>query len=170
MGKREDFIVFLFPLHILSLHSKSTLCVVCFFLIYLFFNRLCPGSGRFLKCVATAMKSSYFFRLKFDSFMALRPGEGPEGVQLYIRFVKATPPRNGVRLHLTFLRLATLVGIGHEIATPWALPRVSKPCGNGILNEMENNALYSRLRFQKTINNLTCAKNKKKINHPPISP
>ena len=98
------------------------------------------------------------------------PGEGPEGVQLYIRFVKATPSRNGVRLYLTFLRLATLVGIGHEIATPWALPRVSKPCGNGILNEMENNALYSRLRFQKTINNLTCAKNKKKINHPPISP
>ena len=26
----------------------------------------------------------------------------------------ASPPRNGVRLHLTFLRLATLVGIGHE--------------------------------------------------------
>ena len=39
-------------------------------------------------------------------------------VQLYIRFVKATPSQNGVRLHLTFQRLATLVGIGHEIATP----------------------------------------------------
>ena len=35
-------------------------------------------------------------------------------VQLYIRFEKASPSRNGVRLHLTFLRLATLVGIGHE--------------------------------------------------------
>ena len=35
-------------------------------------------------------------------------------VQLYIRFEKASPPRNGVRLHLTFLRLAPLVGIGHE--------------------------------------------------------
>ena len=42
------------------------------------------------------------------------PGEGAEGVQLYIRFEKATPSRNGVRLHLTFLRLASLVGIGHE--------------------------------------------------------
>ena len=48
------------------------------------------------------------------------PGEGPEGVQLYIRFVKATPPRNGVRLHLTFQRLASLVGIGHE---SWMGPR-----------------------------------------------
>ena len=35
-------------------------------------------------------------------------------VQLYIRFEKASPSRNGVRLHLTFLRLASLVGIGHE--------------------------------------------------------
>ena len=35
-------------------------------------------------------------------------------VQLYIRFKKAAPSRNGVRLHLTFLRLASLVGIGHE--------------------------------------------------------
>ncbi len=35
-------------------------------------------------------------------------------VQLYIRFEKALPFRNGVRLHLTFLRLAALVGIGHE--------------------------------------------------------
>ena len=35
-------------------------------------------------------------------------------VQLYIRFEKALPPRNGVRLHLTFHRLASLVGIGHE--------------------------------------------------------
>ena len=26
----------------------------------------------------------------------------------------ASPPRNGVRLHLTFQRLASLVGIGHE--------------------------------------------------------
>ena len=50
------------------------------------------------------------------------PGEGAEGVQLYIRSVKASPPRNGVRLHLTFLRLASLVGIGHEIATPFFPP------------------------------------------------
>ena len=35
-------------------------------------------------------------------------------VQLYIRFEKASPSRNGVRLHLTFLRLASLVGISHE--------------------------------------------------------
>ena len=35
-------------------------------------------------------------------------------VQLYIRFEKALPFRNGVRLHLTFLRLASLIGIGHE--------------------------------------------------------
>ena len=45
-----------------------------------------------------------------------------EGVQLYIRFVKASPPQNGVRLHLTFQRLASLVGIGHEIATPFFPP------------------------------------------------
>ena len=35
-------------------------------------------------------------------------------VQLCIRFDSASPSRNGVRLHLTFLRLASLVGIGHE--------------------------------------------------------
>ena len=35
-------------------------------------------------------------------------------VQLYIRFDSASPFRNGARLHLTFRRLASLVGIGHE--------------------------------------------------------
>ena len=100
MGKREDFIVFIFPLHILSLHSKSTLCVVCFFLIYLFFNRLCPGSGRFLKCVATAMKSSYFFRLKFDSFMALRPGEGPRALRLALWPFPGAPSHSTLTLFI----------------------------------------------------------------------
>ena len=82
--------------------------------------------------------------------MGWGPGEGPEGVQLYIRFEKASPPRNGVRLHLTFLRLASLVGIGHEIATPWPLPRVSKPFRNENLSEVEINTLYSWLRIKKT--------------------
>ena len=40
--------------------------------------------------------------------------EARQGLQQYIHSKKVAPPWNGVRLHLTFLRLATLVGIGHE--------------------------------------------------------
>ena len=34
-----------------------------------------------------------------------------------------------------------------RIATPWPLPRVSKPCGNGILSEIENNTKFPTLRI-----------------------
>ena len=53
------------------------------------------------------------------------------GVQLYIRFEKASPPRNGVRLHLTFLRLASLVGIGHDTTIHPFLDSASPP-RNGV--------------------------------------
>ena len=33
------------------------------------------------KCVVNVMKSSYFFRFKIDSYMALRPGEGPRALR-----------------------------------------------------------------------------------------
>ena len=35
-----------------------------------------------------------------------------------------------------------------RIATPWPLPRVSKPCENGILSEIEIYTLFSRLCYK----------------------